>query len=106
MKEKNKFIVRIFGMPVAGCKPGKSWQDAANFTKYQLRSKFGDYVDVEYIDFLPPKWKEFPEIIDLINKKKAKIPIVVVNNEVISTGGKINISKIEKYLLNLGVKKI
>lgn len=92
-------------MPVAGCKPGKSWQDAANFVKKLLTLKFGEYVDVEYIEFLPPKWKEFPEIIDLINKGQAKIPIITVNDIVISAGGKVNVSQIEKYLLNMGLKK-
>lgn len=103
--ENTKAKVKIFGVPVAGCKPGKTWQDAANFAKKLLTLKFGEHVDVEYIEFLPPKWKQFPEIIDLINKAKAKIPIVMVNGEIVSYGGKVNVSQIEKYLLNIGVKK-
>jgi disulfide oxidoreductase YuzD len=92
-------------VPVAGCKPGKSWQDAAEFAKNWLTLKFSNQIEVDYIEFLPPKWKEFPNIIDLINKGQAKIPIVMVNDMVISTGGKVNISQIEKYLLNMGLKK-
>lgn len=99
-------MVRIFGVPVAGCKPGKSWQDAANFAKKLLTSKFGDQIKVEYIEFLPSKWKDFPEVIESINKGKAKIPIITVNGEAISTGGKINISQIEKRLLDIVVEKI
>lgn len=98
-------MVRIFGVPVAGCKPGKSWQDAANFAKNWLSSRFGKQVEVEYVEFLPCRWKDFPEVIELINKEKAKIPIITVNDEVISTGGKVNISQIEKYLLDIGLKK-
>jgi disulfide oxidoreductase YuzD len=104
--EKIKATVKIFGVPVAGCKPGKTWQDTANFAKNWLSSRFGEQVKVEYIEFLPPKWKEFPQIIDLINKGKAKIPIIVVNDEVLSTGGKVNISQIERHLLDIGLKKI
>jgi disulfide oxidoreductase YuzD len=61
---------------------------------------------VEYIEFLPPKWKEFPKIIDLINKGEAKIPIITVNDEVLATAGKVDISQIEKHLLNVGVNRI
>jgi len=98
--------VKIFGAPVTGCKPGKTWKDAANFAKNWLTSRFGGQVEVEYIEFLPPKWRDFPQIVELINKKQAKIPIITVKDEVISTGGKINISQIEKHLLNIGVRKI
>ena len=97
--------MKIFGAPVAGCKPGKTWKDAANLAKKWLTLKFGEQVKVEYIEFLPPKWKDFPQIVELINKKQAKIPIITVKDEVISTGGKINISQIEKHLLNIGVRK-
>ena len=103
---KDKDIVRIFGLPIAGCKPGKSWQDAAEFAKDYLVLKFGNQVEVEYIELLPSRWKDFPEIIELINKGKAKIPIILVNSEVIFTADKINVSQIEKHLLNMGVKNI
>jgi disulfide oxidoreductase YuzD len=98
--------VRIFGIPVAGCKPGKTWRDAANLAKNWLILRFGSKVEIEYIEFLPPRWKDFPKVIEMINKGKAKIPIIMVNDEVISTGSKVNISQIEKYLLNMGVRKI
>lgn len=68
--------------------------------------KFDAQVEVEYIEFLPPEWKEFPKIIELINKEKAKIPIITVNDEVISTGGKTNITQTEKHLQAIGIKKI
>jgi disulfide oxidoreductase YuzD len=100
-----KAKVKIFGVPVAGCKPGKTWRDAANLAKKLLTLRFGNQIEIEYIEFLPPKWKEFPNIIDLINKGQAKIPIVMVNDEIISIGGKVNVSQIEKYLLNMGLKK-
>ena len=104
--ENAKAKVKIFGAPVMGCKPGKTWEDVANFAKNWLSSRFGEQVQVEYIEFLPPKWKEFPKIIDLINKGEAKIPIIMVNDKVICSGGKVNIGQIEKYLLNVGVNRI
>jgi len=104
--ENIKAKVTIFGVPVAGCKPGKTWKDAANLAKNWLTLRFGEQVQVEYIEFLPPKWKEFPKIIDLINKGEAKIPIITVNDEVLATAGKVDISQIEKHLLNVGVNRI
>ncbi|MCM8823379.1 MAG: hypothetical protein NC822_01740 [Candidatus Omnitrophica bacterium] len=106
MEKYYKAIVRIFGVQASGCNPAKTWQAAANLAKKLLTLKFGEQVDVEYIDFLPPKWKEFPKIINLINKGQIKIPIVMVNDEIISSGGKINVSQIEKHLLNTGLKRI
>ena len=101
----DKIIVRIFGVPVAGCKPGKTWRDAASFAKNLLTLRFGSKIEVEYIEFLSPEWEKFPNITDLINTGQAQIPIVMVNDEILSSGGKVNVGKIEKYLLNMGLKK-
>ncbi|MCJ7646567.1 ASKHA domain-containing protein [bacterium] len=87
-----KAKVTIFGVPVAGCKPGKTWKDAANLAKNWLTLRFGKQVEVEYIEFLLPKWKEFPRIIDLINKGGAKIPIITVSE----IDGRIQLVNLEK----------
>ncbi|MEN3203291.1 MAG: hypothetical protein ABDK87_06125 [Atribacterota bacterium] len=102
----NKVLVRIFGIPIKGCKPGKSWEDAARITREILTSKFGESVDVEYIEFLPSRWKQFPEVVDLIRAGEAQIPIVMVNDVMISSGGKIDVGRIERYLLGMGLKKL
>ena len=102
--KKDKVIVRVFGLPITGCKPGKSWKDAVEFAKEQLTLKFGNQIEVEYIDFLPSRWTDFPEIAELINSGAAKIPIIFINSEIMSTNGKINVSQIEKHLLSMGVK--
>jgi disulfide oxidoreductase YuzD len=94
-----EIIVQIIGAPIA-CKEGvkDTWRETAAWAGGQLRQRFGEAVQVQYFDLFDPTCPPIPT--------GAQLPLVLVNGEVISSGGKISIPSIRKYLEASGVKLI
>jgi hypothetical protein len=88
-------LIQIIGAPIA-CKDGikDSWRETAGWAAKQLVARYGDAVCVEYFDLFDPGCPLLPE--------GAKLPLVLVNNCVVSSGGKISIPIIRKSLEELG----
>ncbi len=86
--------VDIIGAPVA-CKEGikETWREVAEWAAGQLRSRFGDQVKVQYYDLFDPQCPAIPP--------EGQLPVVMVNGQVISCGGKISIPLIRKTIENL-----
>jgi disulfide oxidoreductase YuzD len=89
-------IVQIIGAPIA-CKDGVKdfWRETAEWAAMQLAARYGDTVCVEYIDLFDPGCPPLPD--------GAQLPLVLVNNRVVSNGGIISIPIIRKSLEELGV---
>lgn len=87
--------VRIIGAPVA-CAEGvkDAWREVAAWAAEQLTARFGDAVQVQYLDLFEPACPPLPP--------GAQLPLVLVNDEVLSSGGKISIPVIRKRLEALG----
>jgi hypothetical protein len=92
-------IVAIIGAPVA-CKEGikDTWREVAGWAAGQLITRFGPAVLVKYFDLFEPACPPLPS--------GAQLPVVMVNGEVISHGGKISVPAIRKYLEASGIKAI
>jgi hypothetical protein len=89
-------LVQIIGARIA-CQDGvkDTWRETAEWAAKQLASRYGDVVCVEYFDLFDPGSPALPEGVQL--------PLVLVNNYVVSSGGKISIPIIRKSLEELGV---
>lgn len=87
-------LVQIVGAPIA-CKDGvkDSWRETANWTGAQLRQRFGENVLVQYFDLFDPACPSLPA--------DAQLPLVLVNGDVLSSGGKISIPNIRRKIENL-----
>ena len=87
-------LVQIVGVPVA-CREGvkDSWRDAAQWVASQLAHRFGDAVRVEYFDLFDPACPPFPP--------ESQLPVVLVNGDVVSSGGKISVPLIRRRLESL-----
>lgn len=87
--------VDIIGAPVA-CKDGisETWREVAEWAGDQLRSRFGDQVKVQYYDLFDPHCPTIPP--------EGQLPVVMVDGNVISSGGKISIPLIRKTIEGLG----
>ena len=85
--------VVIIGAPVA-CKEGikEIWRDVAEWTAGQLRSLYGDRVQVQYYDLFDTQCPAIPP--------EGQLPAVMVDGQVISCGGKISIPLIRKTIEN------
>jgi hypothetical protein len=89
-------VVQIIGAPVA-CRARitDTWREAAQWVASQLTSCFGDCVRVEYYDLFDVACPVFPTGLEL--------PVVMVNGEVLTSGGKISVPAIRRKLEALGL---
>jgi hypothetical protein len=89
-------VVQIIGAPVA-CADGvkDTWREVAAWAAGQLRGHFGDSVHVDYYDLFDPACPTLPP--------DAQLPLVLIDGEVLSSGGKIAIPAIRRRVEALGL---
>jgi hypothetical protein len=89
-------LVKIIGAPVA-CKDEikESWREVAEWAAGRLRSRYGEAVCVQYYDLFDPDCPTLPP--------DSQLPVVIVNEVLVSSGGKISIPLIRKKIEELGV---
>ncbi len=90
-------LVSIIGAPVA-CAEGvkETWREIAQHAANQLRTRFGEAVCVQYFDLFDPACPALP--------MGAQLPLVMIDGEVLSSGGKISVPAIRKRIESLGVQ--
>lgn len=86
--------VKIVGVPVA-CAEGvkELWRDVADWAGGQLQARFGSQVITRYFDLFDPECPTFPA--------DSQLPVVYVNEKLVSSGGKISIPLIRKEIETL-----
>ena len=91
-------LVQIIGTPMA-CKEGikDTWREVAEWASGQLRQHFGEGVQVQYFDLIDPACPFIPSGMQL--------PVVMVNEEVLSSGGKISVPVIRRKIVTLLERK-
>ena len=83
--------VQIIGAPIA-CKDGvkDSWRDVGDWGAGQLKTRFGETVQVKYYDLFDADCPPMPA--------NSQLPLVMVNSEVVSSGGKISVPLIRRKI--------
>ncbi len=91
-------IVRIVGAPIA-CQEGvkDSWRDVATWAAGQLKALFGERVVVHYLDLFDTDCPALPD--------GAQLPLVMVEDEVLSSGAKISVPAIRRKIESIAVKE-
>ncbi len=76
-------VVRISGAPVA-CAEGvkDTWREIATWIGENLATRFGEKVQVAYLDLFDPACPPLPP--------NAQLPLVYIDDEIFSSGGKLN----------------
>ena len=89
-------VVQIIGAPIA-CEEGvkDSWREVTDWAAGQLKMRFGEAVQVEYYDMFDANCPPIPT--------GAQLPLVLVNTELLSSGGKISVPAIRKRIEMLGI---
>jgi len=92
----NPILIKIVGAPVA-CKDGikDTWREVADWASTQLRSRYGEKVSVQYYDLFDPDCPTLPP--------DSQLPVVFVDDLLLSSGGKISVPLIRKKVEELGV---
>jgi disulfide oxidoreductase YuzD len=86
-----KVVVQIIGAPIA-CKDGvkDSWREVAKWAADQLKGHFGEAVEVRYFDLFDVDCPSMPF--------NSQLPLVMVEGEVISSGGKVSVPVIRRKI--------
>ena len=89
-------LIQIIGAPIA-CSDGvkDSWRDVTKWAAAQLKTKFGDAVEIRYFDLFDADCPPMPA--------GAQLPLVMVAGEVVSSGGKISVPLIRRKIESLVV---
>ncbi len=84
-------LVQIIGAPIA-CKEGvkDSWRDVAKWAEGRLKTCFREVVEVHYFDLFDADCPPMPN--------GAQLPFVMVEGEVLSSGGKISVPVIRRKI--------
>ena len=90
--------VSIVGSPIA-CAEGvkETWRELADWSAAQLRTRYGDQVEVTYYDLFDPACPPLPA--------GGQLPLVLVNGETVISGGKLAMPVIRQQLEALGVQR-
>jgi hypothetical protein len=87
-------VVQIVGAPVTSCREGvTTWREVADWAARELGRRFGDQIAVRYYELFDPDCPSFPE--------GCALPVVLVNQQLVSSGGKISIPLIRRHLETL-----
>ncbi len=90
-------IIQIIGAPVVCAGEVKdTWRDLAKWIAGKLRMRYGTAVTTTYYDLFDPNCPPLPPDIQL--------PLVLVNGQVFSSGGKLSMPAIRRHLNALGVQ--
>ena len=89
--------IQIIGAPIA-CKEDvkETWRQVAEWAAGQLKTRFGERVQVRYYDLFDADCPPMPT--------GAQLPLVLVNAEVLSSGGKITMPAIRKRFEMSGIE--
>lgn len=92
----NPVRVRIVGANAAFAK-------TAHFALDRLQNGFGAQIEGRYYGADEPGLTEFPPALALIRLGGAPLPLIFIDNELISLGGKISIPELRQRLTALGL---
>jgi disulfide oxidoreductase YuzD len=84
-------LVKIVGAPMA-CKDGirESWREITEWAAGQLKIRYGETVRMQYYDLFDSECPQLPT--------DSQLPVVIVDGEVISMGGKLSVPLIRQKI--------
>lgn len=98
--------VIILAPPMAECKPGvQSWRDAAAIAAEYIESRYGKQISVEFVEMFSPDSFLRPELLNIVERDTLHLPVVFIDNRVITSGGKIDLSAIWNAIEQSGIKR-
>mgnify|MGYP005855506765 CR=1 FL=1 len=95
----NSVTVRIVGGSDAFAK-------TAYFVLDRLHSIFGDQVCGRYYSVGEPSLAEFPPALALVRLGEAPLPLVFVDNDLVTMGGKLSVPELRQRLSALGLSQV
>lgn len=86
------FQVHVAVVAVSGgaCAGKPTWETATSYLRRQLQRRFGVNVSVEYVELFSPRSLELQSVLQGIGDGSLRLPVVLVNGELLTSGTKLN----------------
>jgi hypothetical protein len=96
---RKSVLVQIVSAPIACAEGTKdTWREVSAWTAGQLKARFGDEVQVKYYNLFDGDCPPMP--VD------AKLPLVLVDGKVLTSGGKISVPVLRKKIETILNKQV
>lgn len=86
----HRVSVKIFAMPVQACDPAKTWKAAFQFLSKRLYHRYGDQIDLAFIEIFSPESFEHQKVMKMVEEGQSQPPYVFVDDRLIAHGGKLS----------------
>jgi disulfide oxidoreductase YuzD len=83
-------VVTILGVSAGQCDPKRTWEAATAVLRDRLEHRFGQHVLVRYVELFSEQSFQFPAVLNGIGDERYRLPVVLVGQDVVSSGEKLN----------------
>ena len=97
-ESSHKATIKIFAMPMEACDPRKTWKAAFQHLAKRLYERYGDLIEMEFIEIFSPESFRYLDIMKMVEEVQAKPPYVMIDDRLISSGGKLSEPAIHQTL--------
>lgn len=102
-----RHTVTILAPPMPECAPGKqTWVDVADAAARHLRTRFGEAVVVDFVEMFSSEAFARLELMSAVEDNSLALPVVFVDGDVLSSGGRIDFGLICRDLDRRGAKRM
>ena len=90
IESNHKAVIKVFALPMEACDPGKTWKAAFQHLAKRLYERYGNRIEMEFIELFSPESFRYADIMKMVAEGKPSPPYVMVDDRLISSGGKLS----------------
>jgi len=87
-------LVRIVAPPAAPNACGHTWENAAKLIESRITARYPGKVTFEFVPLFSKAFFDMPRVVQALGDGTAQMPVILVGDRIIQSGGKISESKI------------
>jgi len=97
-RKATEHVVRVFAPPLSECAGENTWENAVKALAGRLKPRLDDAVRFETVHLFSKQFFEHPEVMAMVQSGGAAAPIVMLDGELLQSGGKLSERKIREAL--------
>ncbi len=87
-------LVRIVAPPTPSNACGNTWENAARLIESRVVARYPGRVAFEFVPLFSKAFFDMPLVVQALGDGSAQMPVILVGDRIIQSGGKISESKI------------
>ena len=87
-------LIRIVAPPAAPNACGHTWENAAQLVASRITIRYPGKVTFEFVPLFSKAFFDLPFVVQALGDGTAQLPVILVGDRIIQSGGKISESKI------------